>query len=94
MQKILMIGAVVFASLISGCDDLPSVEFERCVISLEFEACDCAMYRVSKEKVGRVSPQKLKPLEYCEDAVAIPGNGWAALYGFFIELQEEARDRD
>ncbi len=81
--------------LLSGCDKivLPKLDdHERCVVSIEHSVCRCHIYRVSGEKIGRVSDSINKPLEYCDKLVGFNIDTWGSYFLWFHEVFEAVND--
>ena len=79
----------------SGCStvQLPQLaDQERCVISIELNKCRCHQYRVSPEKVGRVSDSVDRPVEYCERFVGFSPDSWVEFVLWLEETFEAVND--
>lgn len=80
---------------LSGCGKvfIPKMDdHERCVVSVKFNKCRCHIYRVSSEKVGRISDSYDKPLNYCNNLVGFKPSIWIEYVLWFEEVFEAVND--
>lgn len=89
MQKMKMSLILPLMICLNGCSkiNLPTIEDqERCVASIKFNKCRCHTYKVSKEKIGRVSDSVDKPLNYCDNLVGFSPKSWVNYVLWFEEI--------
>ncbi len=67
-------------------------DHERCIWSLQYQKCRCHMYRVSPEKVGRVSDSWDAPPAKCDKLVGFAPNTWIEYVLWFQENYQAAQD--
>lgn len=95
MRKLKTSLILLLTIFLSSCAhvQLPILEDqERCVVSIELNRCRCHMYRVTKEKVGRVSESVNKPISYCEKLVGFKPTSWIKFVLWFEEAFEAVED--
>lgn len=66
---------------------MPEVErVERCVVSLEHDACLCHDYEIRKERVGRISDTTVHDLKYCDKLVGFKPVEWGMIRMYLSDM--------
>ena len=99
MRKMMTIGMMLsMIWLNAGCETFPKVNDEevvpRCVASPSRNRTGCHDYQISRQGVGRVSDSVNKPLSALEGAVCFPGEAWADIQPWIVEVFEWVDDRE
>lgn len=91
LKKILSLVLIICSS---GCAiKLPKLaDQERCIVSFEFQMCRCHMYRISPERVGRVSQSYNRPVEYCEKLIGFRPDSWVDIPNWLQEVFDTVKD--
>ncbi len=67
------------ALLMISCDAPGIKSVERCVVSIEHEACFCHQYEITKKRVGRITDTIDYPIEYCDKLVGFKPVEWGTV---------------
>lgn len=91
MQKLKLSGTLLSLIFLSSCS-VPSVEFEMCALTFDFNKGRCWDYQISKDHIGKISEDRPVPIEYMNNAICVPNEEPAKLIGWFHEIIEYSQD--
>lgn len=95
MRILLMSSMLLSMVFLSGCYKFPEIKpFERCVMSIDLEACRCHEYTISKDTIGRTSHSTSYPVGYCTQGkvVVFKVKTWGKIYNWLIESRDWLTD--